>query len=482
MGEITTFYSFKGGTGRTMALANIAILTAQEAEGPVLMIDWDLEAPGLEQYFKPYISDNDVKEGILEMVELAKKTLPKMSFGKEDKEVLESFFKQQVEIILNQILLSGKDKKLNLFLIKAGKNDDNYAKRVSRFNWSAFYKKIPGFFPFFANYLSQHFSHVFIDSRTGHTDIGGVCTMSMPEKLVLVFTPNEQSLAGTLALASKAADYRMKFDNFMRPLLIYPLPSRVDFNGVSVDKRKFWQSSYELRWETVFQEIYNLPATISLKNYFEKAYIRHDSNYAFGEDLAVLEDDEGPESPAQDFKRFATLLSFDEIWENQPFANLETPFELVFVFAETEKNYVDSFAKQLSIYRHQNIVRWSTDEYLPVNYWDEVLERKIASGSADVTLVFISKELMAYEEKWKPAVGEAIRQQKVTHSFLVIPILIDEVPLNRLFSESPIFPGRSKPLTRWSDEDEAWTQISKQFRRELTKLNELRHTHEKRTK
>jgi len=54
-GQIITFYSYKGGTGRSMALANIACILAEQqtvARGKgVLMIDWDLEAPGLHRYF-----------------------------------------------------------------------------------------------------------------------------------------------------------------------------------------------------------------------------------------------------------------------------------------------------------------------------------------------------------------------------------------------------------------------------------------------
>ena len=47
---IVTFYSYKGGVGRSMALANVAQwLYLQGAR--VVMIDWDLEAPGLEAYF-----------------------------------------------------------------------------------------------------------------------------------------------------------------------------------------------------------------------------------------------------------------------------------------------------------------------------------------------------------------------------------------------------------------------------------------------
>ena len=40
-----TFYSWKGGVGRTMALANIAVQLARKGNR-VLMVNWDLRAPG----------------------------------------------------------------------------------------------------------------------------------------------------------------------------------------------------------------------------------------------------------------------------------------------------------------------------------------------------------------------------------------------------------------------------------------------------
>jgi Mrp family chromosome partitioning ATPase len=61
MGKIITFYSYKGGTGRSMMLANIAWLLAANGER-VLVMDWDLEAPGLHRYFKPFLIDPDMTE------------------------------------------------------------------------------------------------------------------------------------------------------------------------------------------------------------------------------------------------------------------------------------------------------------------------------------------------------------------------------------------------------------------------------------
>ena len=47
-GKILTFYSYKGGTARPMALANVAWLLASNGYR-VLAIDWDFEAPGLHR-------------------------------------------------------------------------------------------------------------------------------------------------------------------------------------------------------------------------------------------------------------------------------------------------------------------------------------------------------------------------------------------------------------------------------------------------
>src|SRR5262245_11020937 len=48
--SIITFYSYKGGVGRSMALANTAVILARRGKR-VLVVDWDLEAPGIERYF-----------------------------------------------------------------------------------------------------------------------------------------------------------------------------------------------------------------------------------------------------------------------------------------------------------------------------------------------------------------------------------------------------------------------------------------------
>src|SRR3954451_11160575 len=68
-GRIVTFYSYKGGTGRSMALANVAWVLAANRKR-VLVVDWDLEAPGLHRYFRPFLIDRELSasDGLIDML------------------------------------------------------------------------------------------------------------------------------------------------------------------------------------------------------------------------------------------------------------------------------------------------------------------------------------------------------------------------------------------------------------------------------
>src|SRR5687767_10456659 len=67
-GMIFTFYSFKGGVGRSMTLANVAAWLSKWGQR-VLIVDWDLEAPGIEKYFQPWLRGSTKQtDGIVELI------------------------------------------------------------------------------------------------------------------------------------------------------------------------------------------------------------------------------------------------------------------------------------------------------------------------------------------------------------------------------------------------------------------------------
>jgi eukaryotic-like serine/threonine-protein kinase len=326
-GEIITFYSYKGGTGRSMALANVACLLARRSRKKVLMIDWDLEAPGLHWYFreqeKPHSAESkayekELKEapGLINLFQSFLTTMTQPRFDPDDETM--------VEAIVRKANLQSYTLKTHVpyvYLLKAGRFDEHYSEQINSFNWIDFYERSPSFFRFFAERLKHQYQYVLIDSRTGATDTSGICTALMPEKLVTVFTPNRQSLEGVLDLAANAAAYRKQSDD-LRPLSIFPLPSRVEASETTL--RQHWRFGtrhdsfvgYQTGFEQLFQRIYNLPQC-DLSSYFDEVQIQHFPRYSYGEEIAVLDQNEGDRlSLARSYESLtAQMLSLVPPWE-----------------------------------------------------------------------------------------------------------------------------------------------------------------------
>ncbi|WP_197459692.1 hypothetical protein, partial [Erythrobacter sp. HI0074] len=46
----------------------------------------------------------------------------------------------------------------------------------------------------------QGFDYVLIDSRTGNTDIGGICTRQLPDAVAILFMPTRQNTDGLVPI------------------------------------------------------------------------------------------------------------------------------------------------------------------------------------------------------------------------------------------------------------------------------------------
>ena len=121
-GRIVTFYSYKGGVGRTMAMANIAVLLAKQKK--VLIIDWDLEAPGLEKYFSGFLpSSFESKFGLINVLKNES---------------------ANVELDWRSAITQLKGSDWSLDAIFSGSADQNYASNVTNFSWETFFSDEEG--------------------------------------------------------------------------------------------------------------------------------------------------------------------------------------------------------------------------------------------------------------------------------------------------------------------------------------------------
>jgi hypothetical protein len=285
-GRIITFYSYKGGTGRTMALANVAWILASNGKR-VLTVDWDLEAPGLHRYFRPFLLDQELTSspGIIDLVwDFAAATVaPIESAGAAET----GWHEDYADILRYAIALRSSFRPPGrLDFLPSGRQGPAYAARVNSFNWQNFYDRLGGgvFLESVKEQMRQEYDYVLIDSRTGVSDTSGVCTVQMPDDLVVCFTANHQSLEGAAAVASSVRKQWNEDRARTKGGKIFPVLMRAE----SGEKDKLELARQEA--QTLFSAFLDFLSPGEQKEYWGSVEVSYFQWYAFEEVLAVFGD------------------------------------------------------------------------------------------------------------------------------------------------------------------------------------------------
>lgn len=264
-GQIVTFYSYKGGTGRSMALANAAwILAANGAR--VLAIDWDLEAPGLHRYFRPFLTDPDLHEtkGLIDIFwdatadqvsyDVAAKVpelvggtaLSAGANGRSEPDPRPGQFVSRFMSVRRRLHgrqipgfaargVASKDWNNDLFpgegcidFIGPGRQGPTYSERVNTFDWRGFYR-LGGaaLLEALTDNMREQYDWILIDSRTGVSDTSGICTMQIPDIVVACLTLNRQSIAGVASVMESIRAWRADRPK-MAPIVFLPTITRIE--------------------------------------------------------------------------------------------------------------------------------------------------------------------------------------------------------------------------------------------------------------
>lgn len=235
-GRIVTFYSYKGGTGRSLLLANAAMVLASN-DRRVAVIDWDLEAPGLHRYFRPFLADTELNEttGLIDLFTgyWDKLTELEAAPGEPEADWVEPYLNiyRYAVTLRMPAAADGRQRGGQVVFVPAGRQNAAYASKVSSFDWDAFYANAGGrgFVDALGERLRAEFDYILIDSRTGVSDTAGICTIQLPDDLVVCFTYNNQNVSGAAGVVAEAHRARHCSERATRRLRIFPVPTRADY-------------------------------------------------------------------------------------------------------------------------------------------------------------------------------------------------------------------------------------------------------------
>lgn len=283
---IVTFYSYKGGVGRSFCLANVAVQLARWGNR-VLCVDFDLDAPGLHEYFRPFLNGSPAR-GLVEVV----------AGEVEWHDAVEPVAVPEAE---------------GLALLAAGRMDETYADRAQSLSWPDLFEHhdLGWRFEKIRQEWVAEYDYVLIDSRTGITDIGGICTAQLPDVLLLCVAPNQQNLDGTLDVARRASLARDRLPYDKSGLLYLPIVSRFD-GREEYERARSWRSVIAEK----FADLYSswMPADNGDDEpelgLVERTTVPYLPYWSFGEEIAVLDErSSNPDTVSYYMDNIAALLA-----------------------------------------------------------------------------------------------------------------------------------------------------------------------------
>ncbi|NQU19737.1 MAG: AAA family ATPase [Candidatus Nealsonbacteria bacterium] len=184
-----TFFSYKGGVGRTLAATNFAVYLAKLGLNVVIM-DFDLDAPGVDSKFPGF----RLPEGQLGLLDYI------LRFQQEGSAP------GPVDEILCRVPVSSSRQDCTVGLIPAGDYlAADYCAKLNELNWADVFSDERGveFFQLFLERIKEELSLdvLVIDSRTGFSEIGGLCTQQLADEAVILSSLASESVKMTRHLA-----------------------------------------------------------------------------------------------------------------------------------------------------------------------------------------------------------------------------------------------------------------------------------------
>jgi MinD-like ATPase involved in chromosome partitioning or flagellar assembly len=217
-----TFYSYKGGVGRSLTLANIA-LRLSEFNKKVCLIDFDLEAPGLPIKFSKFVKE-PIESGLVDYIhEYSNNGILPTS-------------------ILPYCIKFAINRNRNLTLIPAGNIDSNtYWKKLSSIDWYSLVYENRNSVSFFLDLKEKirreiNPDFLLIDSRTGISEMSGITISLLADDVVVISANNDENLQGS----KKIIDSLLNPNNSLlgkTPKITFIL-SRIPFTDLPEDRAK----------------------------------------------------------------------------------------------------------------------------------------------------------------------------------------------------------------------------------------------------
>ena len=278
---VVTFYSYKGGVGRTTSLITFANYYAYHHKKKVVILDFDFEAPGFTNYFDFSLDVLENKNGVLEYI--------------LDKEASQ----EKPDLLRNYIIEVSKEYSGDgsIYVMPSGnlfgqENLESYIEALARIDINStdtITNQILGLIEDINEMIKPDV--ILIDSRTGFNDVFGFLINRISNSIVGLFEGNKQTEPGLHLFLNEIYNEENKSVN---PILVNSLVHK--------------DSAYSKRLKNFSEQVNNYLIEITGKNPSPEIFDLRKSNILGN--LGTIEDDKDDyfefikESTPNDYQKF----------------------------------------------------------------------------------------------------------------------------------------------------------------------------------
>ncbi len=370
--------------------------------------------------------------------------------------------------------------------MSAGHQDKTYIQRMQLLDWTKLYteRNLGAFLEEVRKDWKETLDFILIDSRTGITDIGGICTVQLPDLLVPMFTANDQSLYGSVDIVDRARLMRSNLPLDREKLLILPVVAR--FDG---------RREYELaqQWLKTFAKVlapfyadwaHREITTSDLLNFTRIPYIAY---WSFGEKLpVVVKGTSDPDDIGFALETLAAIvakrLSYSEVlvknrdlfvdtakkgpanYESTPATQLPgSPVRIFISYSQDDEVFRKQLERHLSLLKRRREVEiWSDSSAPGGSAWTSEINPRLEQ--ANIILLLISANFLTSNSAY--AEMQQALQLQAEGKATVVPIILkptdwESTPLMKTHA----LPTNGLPVTKWGDRDEAFADIAQGLRK-----------------
>jgi hypothetical protein len=176
--------------------------------------------------------------------------------------------------------------------LPAGSRADRYVDLLRAIDWRTLFSdyQFGAQIEVLRELWAQEYDFVLLDSRTGISDIGGICTVHFPDILVFLFTANRQSLEGFLGAVRGIIAAREFLQGPRLGLLTLPVVSRFEASK-EYDASLSWMQIFSEKLVTFYEPWApsdGRPTESVTRTLIERTTLPYFAKWSFGEELPVL--------------------------------------------------------------------------------------------------------------------------------------------------------------------------------------------------